>query len=105
MRRSKSLPVLVLLTARPGFAAPWSDQAHVTSLTLTRLGRRESRVLSEALLGEESIADDLIEEITTRSDGIPLFVEEMTRAVLETRPVDGWPSTGASPSGVPASLE
>ncbi len=105
VERVEPLPVLVLLTARPGFVAPWTDQAHVTLLTLNRIGRRESRTLSEALVGEGSISDDLIEEITIRSDGIPLFIEELTRTVLETRRADGQLATGSGPPGVPASLQ
>jgi class 3 adenylate cyclase len=67
----ESLPVLVLLTARSGLGAAWSDQAHVTMLALNRIGKRETRALLKALVGENSVPEDLIEEIAVRSDGIP----------------------------------
>jgi tetratricopeptide (TPR) repeat protein len=105
VERVESLPVLVLLTARSGLAAAWSDQAHVTMLTLNRISKRESRTLLKALAGEDSVPEDLIEEIAARSDGIPLFVEEMTRAVLETRGVRGGSANGSQRMKVPASLQ
>ena len=104
VERVEFLPVLVLLTARSGLGAAWSDQAHVTTLALNRIGKRESRALLKALVGEDSVPEDLIEEIATRSDGIPLFVEEMTRAVLETRVGSGSPN-GPQRMKVPASLQ
>ena len=105
VERIESLPALIVSTARPGFTASWTDQAHVTLLTLNRIGKRESRALFEAMAGEDSAPDDVIEEITIRSDGVPLFVEEISRAVLETRRLDGAPALGSSGLEVPASLQ
>jgi class 3 adenylate cyclase/tetratricopeptide (TPR) repeat protein len=100
----ESLPVLVLLTARSGLGAAWSDQAHVTMLALNRIGKRETRALLKALVGENSVPEDLIEEIVVRSDGIPLFAEEMARAVLETR-AGGGSADGRRRMKVPVSLQ
>jgi predicted ATPase len=81
--RFKTLPALLIVTFRPEFSAPWVGQSHVTSLTLTRLGEREAAAIIAGLTGNEDVPADVIAEIVERGDGIPLFVEEMTKAVLE----------------------
>jgi tetratricopeptide (TPR) repeat protein len=102
VERVESLSILILLTARSGFGAAWTDQAHVTALNLNRIGRRDSRVLLEPLAGE--LPDDLIEAITVRGDGVPLFIEEISRTVLESRREGDGDGT-ASHAEVPASLQ
>jgi predicted ATPase len=77
------LPVLLLFTFRPEFVSPWSGLAHVTTLTLTRLNRREGATLVESLAGKSGLPESITAEIVERTDGIPLFVEELTKAVLE----------------------
>ena len=81
--RIKTLPVLLIVTFRPEFNAPWAGQAHVTSLTLNRLGERDAATIIEHLVGNKELPTDVLAEIVERTDGIPLFVEEMTKAVLE----------------------
>jgi predicted ATPase len=81
--RIKALPVLLIVTFRPEFNAPWVGQSHVTSLTLNRLGEREVAAIIARLVGNKELPADVIAEIVERTDGIPLFVEEMTKAVLE----------------------
>jgi predicted ATPase len=72
------------VTFRPEFNAPWVGQSHVTSLTLNRLGERDAAAIIANLIGNKALlAADLIAGIVERADGIPLFVEEMTKAVLE----------------------
>jgi class 3 adenylate cyclase/tetratricopeptide (TPR) repeat protein len=83
VRRIASLHVLLLITFRPEFKAPWEGQAHVTSLTLNRLPSREAAAIIAGLVGTKKLAADVSAEIVERTDGIPLFVEEMTKAVLE----------------------
>jgi tetratricopeptide (TPR) repeat protein len=78
------LPVLLLATFRPEFVPPWTGQAHVTTLALTRLDRHEGAVLVKRLAGINGLPEDVTAEIVERTDGIPLFVEELTKAVLET---------------------
>ena len=80
--RIKTLPVLLIVTFRPEFNAPWVGQSHVTSLTLNRLGEREVAAIIAGLVGSKEIPGCQA-EIVERTDGIPLFVEEMTKAVLE----------------------
>ena len=81
--RIKTLPVLLIVTFRPEFDAPWVGQSHVTSLTLNRLGEREAAAIIAHLVGNKELPADVLAEIIERTDGIPLFVEEMTKAVLE----------------------
>jgi tetratricopeptide (TPR) repeat protein len=108
VRRIASLHVLLLITFRPEFKAPWEGQAHVTSLTLNRLPSREAAAIIAGLVGTKKLAADVSAEIVERTDGIPLFVEEMTKAVLEAEN-EGVARQTASliPSqaqGIPASL-
>ena len=82
VERVARLPVLLLSTFRPEFVPPWVGQPHVTALLLSRLGRREGAVLVRRVAGG-SLLDALVDEIVERTDGVPLFVEELTKAVLE----------------------
>ena len=79
----KTLPVLLIVTFRPEFNAPWAGRSHVTSLALNRLGEREATAIITGLVGNKELPADVMAEIVERTDGIPLFVEEMTKAVLE----------------------
>ena len=81
--RIKTLPALLVVTFRPEFNAPWVGQPHVTTLTLNRLGERDAAAIIERLVGNKELPADVLAEIVERTDGIPLFVEEMTKAVLE----------------------
>jgi class 3 adenylate cyclase len=83
VERVRSLPVLFVITSRPEFRPPWVGQAHVTALTLNRLGRREGMALVERIAGNKALSTEIVDEIVERTDGIPLFVEELTKAVLE----------------------
>jgi predicted ATPase len=106
--RIKTLPALLIVTFRPEFTAPWVGQSHVTSVTLNRLGEREAAAIIARLVGNKKLPADVLAEIVERTDGIPLFVEEMTKAVLEAesegaarRTVAAVPSPALA---VPASL-
>ena len=83
VNRIKTLPALLIVTFRPEFNAPWVGQSHVMSLTLNRLGEREAAAIIAHLVGNKGLlAPDLIVEIVERTDGIPLFVEEMIKASI-----------------------
>ena len=105
----KTLPVLLIVTFRPEFNAPWAGRSHVTSLALNRLGEREAAAIIANLVGNKELPADLMAEIVERTDGIPLFVEEMTKAVLEAESEGEARQTAAampSPAlAVPASLQ
>jgi class 3 adenylate cyclase/predicted ATPase len=81
--RIKTLSALLIVTFRPEFNPPWVGQSRVTSVTLSRLGEREAAAIIARLVGNKELPADVIAEIVERTDGIPLFVEEMTKAVLE----------------------
>jgi class 3 adenylate cyclase/predicted ATPase len=82
--RLRRLPVLLMITFRPEFRPPWGDRSHVTSLALNRLGERDSEALVQRLAGNAALTSDIVAEIVERTDGVPLFVEELTKAVLES---------------------
>ena len=106
--RIKTLPALVIVTFRPEFNAPWVGRSHVTSLALNRLGERETAAIIVHLVGNKELPADVMAEIVERTDGIPLFVEEMTKAVLEAESEGAARQTVAavplSALAVPASL-
>ena len=106
--RVKTLPALLIITFRPEFNAPWVGQSHVTSLTLNRLREREAVAIIAHLVGNKELPADVLAEIVERTDGIPLFVEEMTKAVLEAESeAEARQTAAAVPSrglAVPASL-
>ena len=89
IERVARLPVLLVITFRPEFHPPWTGQAHVTTLNLSRLGRREGAALAGSVAGNNVLPEEIVEEIIERTDGIPLFVEELTKAVVEARVRDG----------------
>jgi DNA-binding winged helix-turn-helix (wHTH) protein/class 3 adenylate cyclase/tetratricopeptide (TPR) repeat protein len=111
VERIRTLPVLLVLTYRPEFSPPWLGRSHVTALTLTRLGHRENALMITRLAGGKSLPPVLLEQIISRTDGVPLFIEELTKSVLESgvlREEDGaWAAaTEAMPTlGVPETLE
>ncbi|MCA6104937.1 adenylate/guanylate cyclase domain-containing protein [Bradyrhizobium australafricanum] len=78
------LPVLMLITARPEFTPPWPGHAHVTTVSLTRLNRRNGAALVERVTAGKTLPEEVMDQILARTDGVPLFVEELTKAVLET---------------------
>jgi class 3 adenylate cyclase/predicted ATPase len=81
--RIASLRVLLIVTFRPEFEAPWVGQPHVTVLALNRLEHREVDTMIDRVIGNKPLPADIRTDIIERTDGIPLFVEEMTKAVLE----------------------
>jgi class 3 adenylate cyclase/predicted ATPase len=104
----RTIPVLLIVTFRPEFTPPWVGQSHVTSLTLNRLGQREVADIIERLVGNKELPSEITAEIVERTDGIPLFVEEMTKALLEAESAGAaLQVVAATPSAalaVPASL-
>ena len=84
IERIQRLPVLMLVTFRPEFQPPWTGQAHVTTLTMSRLGRRQGADLVTRVAGNKPLPAEIVEQIVARTDGVPLFVEELTKTVLES---------------------
>jgi predicted ATPase len=84
VEQSATEPVLLLYTARPEFTAPWPLRAHHTTLTLSRLRGRYARDLVSGVAARSALLADLIDEVIARTDGVPLFLEELTKTVIET---------------------
>ena len=83
IERVADWPVLLLAMFRPEFQPPWTGQPHVTMLTLARLDRRDTAAMVANVAGNAALPPEIVEEIAERTDGVPLFVEELTKAVLE----------------------
>jgi hypothetical protein len=83
------LRVLLIVTFRPEFEAPWIGQPHVTAVGLNRLGHREVNTLIERVVGNKPLAANIRKDIIERTDGVPLFVEEMTPALLPRQGLAG----------------
>ena len=84
VERLQSLPILLLITFRPDFQPPWTGQPHVTMLTLNRLSQRDRAALVDHITGGKTLPAGLLDQIVERTDGVPLFVEELTKSVLES---------------------
>jgi len=84
VERLRTLPVLLVVTFRPEFQAPWTGQPQVTVLSLNRLDRRDRIALVEQIAGGKALPDEVVAQIADRTDGVPLFVEELTKSVLES---------------------
>jgi predicted ATPase len=107
--RVRSLRVLLIVTFRPDFDPPWVGRAHVTFLAINRLGEREILAMIEGVIGDKPLPANIRQDIIERTDGIPLFVEEMTKAVLEAESQGAVEHLAApvpsSALAVPASLQ
>ena len=82
--RVRHLPVLLAITFRPEFRPPWGGRSHVMNLALNRLGERDGEALVRKLGSNAALTAEIVAEIVERTDGVPLFVEELTKAVLES---------------------
>ena len=109
VERARALPILIVMTHRPQFSPPWSGQAHVTALPLNRLGRRQGAAMALQVTGGKALPAEILDQILERTDGVPLFVEELTRTMLEsglmTDAGDRYELTGPLPPlAIPANL-
>jgi class 3 adenylate cyclase/DNA-binding response OmpR family regulator/predicted ATPase len=80
----KAARVFVLINFRPEFFPPWLDQSHATMLTLNRLAREQIEAIILDVAGNKELPRDLQEQIISKSDGVPLFAEELTKTVIES---------------------
>jgi len=109
--RVTRLSALMAVTFRPEFEPPWTGQAQVTALTMSRLGRRDASTLIRQLTGGKALPAEILDRIVERADGIPLFIEELTKTLLEggvlREEEDGrYVFTGPAPSvAIPSSLQ
>ena len=84
VQRVPTLPILVIVCFRPEFVPPWTGYPHVVTLTLSRLTRRHGLAIVDQITGGRSLPPQVLEQILMKTDGIPLFVEELTKAVMES---------------------
>jgi class 3 adenylate cyclase/predicted ATPase len=76
--------ILLILTSRPGFSPSWADRPHVSHVTLNRLTRSHASAIIKGIAGEISLPQEVLEQILDRTDGVPLFVEELSKTVIES---------------------
>jgi predicted ATPase/class 3 adenylate cyclase len=96
----RTLRALLLITARPEASPPWPPHAHVTTLVLSRLDARNAAIIVERIAGKQALPPETVREVVARSDGVPLFLEELAKAVVEAET----PSAALSLSAVPPTL-
>jgi class 3 adenylate cyclase/predicted ATPase len=82
--RVRNIPLLVVLTHRPEFQPRWSGHGHILALNLSKLTRAQSSAIVSKLSGGRALPADLLEQILVKTDGVPLFVEELTKTILES---------------------
>jgi class 3 adenylate cyclase/predicted ATPase len=84
LKQTPTVPMLSVLTFRPEFSPPWSPRSHLTPITLNRLERLQVEALITHLAGGKALPAEVVQHIVTKTDGVPLFVEEMTKMLLES---------------------
>ena len=81
--KSPTLRILLIVTFRPEFIAPWIGRHYVTTVTVNRLAERDIAAMVDRVASNQTLPPNIRQDIIKRTDGIPLFVEEITKAVLE----------------------
>ncbi|MGA2793503.1 MAG: AAA family ATPase, partial [Roseiarcus sp.] len=84
VERLPRLPALLVVTFRPEFVAPWAGRANVTAHTLNRFGRRQCLAMIDRVTSGKALPAEVLNQIVSKTDGVPLFVEELTKTVLES---------------------
>jgi predicted ATPase/class 3 adenylate cyclase len=105
IERVRKLPALVIVTVRPEFRLSWRERSNVTALTLARLDQQHAREMVELLTGDRKLPPKIIERIIEKTDGIPLFIEEFTKSVLESRRDDAGPLESGPALAIPSTLQ
>jgi predicted ATPase len=110
IEQTPAAPICALLTCRPTFQPPWSHRSYLAQMTLNRLFRRQIEHMVERVAGGKGLPADVLQQIVEKTDGVPLYVEEMTKAVLDAgylTEVDGhYALTGSFASlAIPATLQ
>jgi hypothetical protein len=90
--------VLAVITYRPEFEAPWKAISHITTLTLTRLSRQQGTAMVERITAGKALPREVLEQILAKTDGVPLFVEELTKTIL-TGLLDGTAGSAGTGEG------
>jgi predicted ATPase/class 3 adenylate cyclase len=107
VERLRDWRVLLIVTCRPEYIPPWKGRDHVTALSLNRLGQRHGAAIVAELLGRAALPANVVERILARADGVPLFLEELTKAIIEAGEgrVDAETlARAATPESIPSTL-
>ncbi|NCF82204.1 MAG: AAA family ATPase [Proteobacteria bacterium] len=109
VEQAEELPLLVVVTFRPEFVPSWIGAAHSTLLAIGRITRVDSRTIVETVVAGNALPETLVTEIVSKTDGVPLFVEELTRTVLDRHRIQSSTHSSAEPEvisdlEVPATL-
>src|SRR5205823_1060529 len=101
--------ILALFTCRPDFSPPWTGRAHLTQVTLPRLPRRQAAKMTGEVAHGKALPAEVVEQVVAKTDGVPLFVEELTKMVLESgllqERAEGYELPGPLPPlAIPATL-
>ncbi|WP_410971878.1 hypothetical protein, partial [Salmonella sp. SAL4445] len=80
--------LLLVLTFRPEFTPPWKPHSHLSQLVLNRLGHKQVKAMIEKVASGKALSAAVIEQIRLKTDGVPLFVEELTKSVVEAAGAD-----------------
>jgi class 3 adenylate cyclase/tetratricopeptide (TPR) repeat protein len=83
--QSPTVPILNVLTYRPDFVPPWPMRSHMTPITLNRLERQEVESFVRYLSGDKSLPGEVLEHIVAKVDGVPLYIEEITKTIIESQ--------------------
>jgi class 3 adenylate cyclase/predicted ATPase len=105
LARLERMPVLMLATFRPDFQPPWTGRANVSTISLPRLDRRAQETLVRDLAGGVALPAPVVNTILDRSDGVPLFIEELTKEVMEAGGAAAPSALVTVPVTVPVSLQ
>jgi class 3 adenylate cyclase len=110
VERASSFPLLAIVTFRPEFVPPWVGRPQVTLISLNRLPRRLAAEMIAHVTGGKVLPQEIADQITNRTDGVPLFIEELTKAVVESgllvEASDRYVATGpVTPLAIPTSLQ
>jgi len=110
LERLPQLPALLVLTFRPEFMPPWNSEAHISGLTLNRLSHDQMIAMVNRVSGGKRLPDEVLEQIAAKTDGVPLFIEELTKTILNSGWVceqsDRYTLAGSLPSSaIPATLQ
>ena len=92
----------MVLTFRPEFTPPWGAHSYLSQLTLSRLGRRHVEIMVEKVTGGKTLPQEVIQQIVSKTDGVPLFIEELTKSVVESV---GAQHAASMPLAIPATLQ
>ena len=84
VEQAATMPVMVMITHRPEFQPPWPARSHVLPITLTRLSGDETASMARQIAGDRDLPGEVIETIVARADGVPMFVEELTKTMLDS---------------------